>query len=214
MLYSRAGCSRAGSKGPATLPHLSGELFAVLEQEPAKGPAAHGWPDQKWTLDGGMTAAAPDAWLAFEDEARFSMAPAKARTWSRRRITPVICIRGRSRRHISIAALACYRPGHRSRLIYRSRYDDGDDEALRPAARRQHQEADGPYRHQDRPCRSRSGLPSDRTRGARSARLEQAAGTGSLSRIPVPSGRVVGHAAGRGKFETHWSRCWLRYWSH
>ncbi|WP_414167516.1 hypothetical protein ACMATS_08475 [Streptoverticillium reticulum] len=129
MLYSRTGCSRAGSKGPATLPHLSGELFAVLEQEPAKGPAAHGWPDQKWTLDGGMTAAAPDAWLAFEDEARFSMAPAKARTWSRRRITPVICIRGRSRRHISIAAL-------------------------------------------------------------------------------------VGHAAGRGKFETHWSRCWLRYWSH
>ncbi|MEU6325369.1 winged helix-turn-helix domain-containing protein [Streptomyces sp. NPDC047009] len=26
------------------------ELFAVLEQELAKGPVAHGWPDQTWTL--------------------------------------------------------------------------------------------------------------------------------------------------------------------
>jgi hypothetical protein len=26
------------------------ELFAVLERELAKGPVAHGWPDQTWTL--------------------------------------------------------------------------------------------------------------------------------------------------------------------
>ncbi|GHF40081.1 endonuclease [Streptomyces morookaense] len=73
-----------------------------------------------------MTAAALGAWLVFEDEAGISMTPPKARTWSRRGITPVIRVRGRSRRRISIAALACYRPGHRSRLIYRARYDDGD----------------------------------------------------------------------------------------
>lgn len=36
------------SKGPASLPLLS--EFQVLEHELAKGPAEHGWPDQKWTL--------------------------------------------------------------------------------------------------------------------------------------------------------------------
>jgi hypothetical protein len=34
-------------------------------------------------------------------------------------------VRRRSRRRISIAALTCYKPGHRSRLIYRPRRDDG-----------------------------------------------------------------------------------------
>jgi transposase len=38
------------SGGPASLPLLSDELFAVLEQESAKGPVAHGWSDQTWTL--------------------------------------------------------------------------------------------------------------------------------------------------------------------
>ncbi|GGW87556.1 hypothetical protein GCM10010320_81260 [Streptomyces caelestis] len=32
------------------MPLLSDELFTVLEQELAKGPVAHGWPDQTWTL--------------------------------------------------------------------------------------------------------------------------------------------------------------------
>lgn len=32
------------------MPLLSDELFAALEQELAKGPVAHGWPDQTWTL--------------------------------------------------------------------------------------------------------------------------------------------------------------------
>jgi transposase len=31
-------------------PKLSEALFTVLEQEFAKGPVAHGWPDQTWTL--------------------------------------------------------------------------------------------------------------------------------------------------------------------
>ncbi|NRQ38018.1 IS630 family transposase, partial [Nonomuraea sp. NN258] len=34
-------------------------------------------------------------------------------------------VRGRSCRRISIAALTCDKPGHRSRLIYRPRHDDG-----------------------------------------------------------------------------------------
>ncbi|MEU7688513.1 winged helix-turn-helix domain-containing protein [Streptomyces spectabilis] len=38
------------SAGPASRPALSEALFAALEQELAKGPVAHGWPDQTWTL--------------------------------------------------------------------------------------------------------------------------------------------------------------------
>ena len=38
------------SKGPVSRPVLSDELFAVLEQELEKGPLAHGWEDQTWTL--------------------------------------------------------------------------------------------------------------------------------------------------------------------
>ncbi|WP_413759278.1 transposase [Streptomyces sp. MMBL 11-3] len=53
------------------------------------------------------------------------MTPPTARTWARRGHTPVIRVRGRSRRRISVAALACYKPGERSRLIYRPRRDDG-----------------------------------------------------------------------------------------
>ncbi|MFE3221895.1 winged helix-turn-helix domain-containing protein [Streptomyces antimycoticus] len=48
--WSQGGPRALASKGPASLPLLSDELFAVLEQEPAKGPVAHGWPDQTWTL--------------------------------------------------------------------------------------------------------------------------------------------------------------------
>ena len=66
-----------------------------------------------------------DAWIVFEDESGFSMTPPIARTWARRGRTPVIRVRGRSRRRISIAALACYKPRERSRLIYRPRCDDG-----------------------------------------------------------------------------------------
>ncbi|WP_258528179.1 transposase [Streptomyces sp. NBRC 110611] len=49
------------------------------------------------------------------------MTPPHARTWSRRGHTPVIRVRGRSYRRISVAAMACYRPGERSRPIYRPR---------------------------------------------------------------------------------------------
>lgn len=75
----------------------------------------------------GRLAAARGAWLVFEDEAGFSMTPPHAKTWSRRGRTPVVKVRGRSRRRISIAALTCYKPGQRSRLIYRPRKDDRRD---------------------------------------------------------------------------------------
>ncbi|WP_420712620.1 IS630 family transposase [Streptomyces sp. PsTaAH-124] len=167
------------SQGPASLPRLSEKQFAQLEAELAKGPVAHGWEDQRWTLarvktvigrrfhltytiqgvrkllirngwscqvparramernddavrlgQGGVAlrgrlAAARGAWLVFEDEAGFSMTPPQAKTWSQRGRTPVVRVRGRSRRRISIAALTCYKPGHRSRLIYRPRRDGG-----------------------------------------------------------------------------------------
>jgi hypothetical protein len=37
----------------------------------------------------------------------------------------VVRVSGRFRRRVSIAALTCYEPGHRSRLIYRPRRADG-----------------------------------------------------------------------------------------
>nr|WP_307037783.1 transposase [Streptomyces canus] len=50
------------------------------------------------------------------------MTPPRARTWGRRGQTPVVRVRGRSRRRISVAAMCCYRPGERPRLIYRPRF--------------------------------------------------------------------------------------------
>lgn len=48
--WESGGTPALESKGPASRPKLSEALFAVLEQELAKGPVAHGWPDQTWTL--------------------------------------------------------------------------------------------------------------------------------------------------------------------
>ncbi|GGZ17753.1 hypothetical protein GCM10010300_72240 [Streptomyces olivaceoviridis] len=48
--WQEGGQAALRSKGPASLPKLSPELFAVLEQELDKGAVAHGWPDQTWTL--------------------------------------------------------------------------------------------------------------------------------------------------------------------
>ncbi|MEU3355192.1 transposase [Streptomyces sp. NPDC037389] len=52
------------------------------------------------------------------------MTPPTARTWARRGHTPVIRVRGRTTRSLSIAALACYKAGERPRLIYRPRHHD------------------------------------------------------------------------------------------
>jgi len=55
------------------------------------------------------------------------MTPPTSRTWSRRGLTPVIRVRGRSRRRLSVAALTCYKPGERPRLIYRPARDRRSD---------------------------------------------------------------------------------------
>ncbi|MFG3399150.1 transposase [Streptomyces parvus] len=62
------------------------------------------------------------------------MTPPQARTWSQR---------GRSRIRIFIAALTCYKPGHRSRLIYRPRRDD-DRRDYRDLLIAAHQQLGGP----------------------------------------------------------------------
>ncbi|MEU2537624.1 winged helix-turn-helix domain-containing protein [Streptomyces iakyrus] len=48
--WSQGGPRALASKGPASLPVVSDDLFAVLERELLKGPVAHGWPDQTWTM--------------------------------------------------------------------------------------------------------------------------------------------------------------------
>jgi putative transposase len=59
------------------------------------------------------------AWICFADEAGHTLRPAKARTWSPRGHTPVVQVTGKGSGRISIAGLVCYKPGIRSRLIYR-----------------------------------------------------------------------------------------------
>ena len=68
---------------------------------------------------GKSTAAALGAWIVFEDETGQSLRPPRSRTWGRHGITPVIRVRGGGSGSVSVAGLACYRPGHRTRLIYR-----------------------------------------------------------------------------------------------
>ncbi len=46
------------------------------------------------------------------------MAPPRARTWSRIGQTPVVRVRVRGSGRVSMAGMACYEPGERSRLIY------------------------------------------------------------------------------------------------
>jgi len=55
------------------------------------------------------------------------MTPPTTRTWARRGHTPIVRVRGRSRRRLSIAALTCYKSGEPSRLIYRPRADTRPD---------------------------------------------------------------------------------------
>ncbi|MCZ2525928.1 transposase [Streptomyces sp. HB2AG] len=49
------------------------------------------------------------------------MTPPTQQTWARRGHTPAVRVRGRSQRRFSIAALACYKQGERSRLVCRPR---------------------------------------------------------------------------------------------
>jgi len=64
-----------------------------------------------------VTARGP--WVIFEDETGTDLRPPRARTWGRRGCIPVVRVRGGSRGKASIAGLVRYRPGSRSRLLYR-----------------------------------------------------------------------------------------------
>ena len=68
---------------------------------------------------GKRSAAALGGWIVFEDETGQSLRPPRSRTWGRRGITPVIRVRAGGSGSVSVAGLACCRPGHRTRLIYR-----------------------------------------------------------------------------------------------
>ncbi|MFJ5118773.1 transposase [Kitasatospora sp. NPDC088548] len=67
---------------------------------------------------GKSIAAGRGAWIVFEDEAGQSMTPPRARTWGRVGRTPVVRVRGSGSGRVSMAGMACYKSGERSRLIY------------------------------------------------------------------------------------------------
>jgi len=48
--WREGGIEGLRSAGPGQVPKLSAQQFAVLEEELGRGPAAHGWEDQRWTL--------------------------------------------------------------------------------------------------------------------------------------------------------------------
>jgi transposase len=80
--------------------------------------AIEAWKKEVWPQ---VTAAAAErgAWLCFEDEAGQGLRPPKGRTWGRAGVTPVVRVPGRGSGRVSVAGLVCYRPGYRSRLVYR-----------------------------------------------------------------------------------------------
>ena len=82
-------------------------------------------------------AAATGAYLCFEDEAGQALRPPKARTWARCGCTPVAVVSGKGSGRVSVAGMACYKPGARSRFFYRIRLHTG-----RKGERRSMSEAD------------------------------------------------------------------------
>jgi putative transposase len=87
--------------------------------------------------EGRRLAAATGAWICFEDEAGQNLRPPKARTWARRGHTPVVAVCGKGSGRLSVAGLACLKPGSRGRLFYRIRVHRG-----RKGERRSMSEAD------------------------------------------------------------------------
>ena len=56
------------------------------------------------------------AFICFEDEAGQGLRPPKGRTWAPRGARPVVRVRGAGGARVSIAGVACYRPGDRPHL--------------------------------------------------------------------------------------------------
>ena len=57
--------------------------------------------------------------ICFEDEAGQGLRPPKGRTWAPRGARPVVKVRGAGGGRVSIAGVACYRPGDRPHLFYK-----------------------------------------------------------------------------------------------
>ncbi|MDQ2874746.1 MAG: transposase [Actinomycetota bacterium] len=87
--------------------------------------------------EGTRLAAATGAYICFEDEAGQNLRPPKARTWAPRGHTPVVAVSGKGSGRVSVAGLACLRPGARGRFFYRMRVHRG-----RKGERRSMSEAD------------------------------------------------------------------------
>jgi putative transposase len=64
-------------------------------------------------------AAGLKAWIVFADQAGQSLRPPKARTWSRRGVTPVLAVSGKGSGRVNLAGMITARTGFRTRLIYR-----------------------------------------------------------------------------------------------
>ncbi|MEW1914671.1 winged helix-turn-helix domain-containing protein [Kitasatospora sp. NPDC085895] len=69
--WREGGTDALRSAGPASVPKLSVVQFAELEAELSKGPAAHGFEDQRWTL----------AWVQAVIGRRFRMRLSIATVW-------------------------------------------------------------------------------------------------------------------------------------
>jgi hypothetical protein len=82
-------------------------------------------------------AAATGAWICFEDEAGQNLRPPRARTWARRGHTPVARVCGKGSGRVSVAGLACMKPGSPGRFFFRLRLHRG-----RKGERRSMSEAD------------------------------------------------------------------------
>jgi putative transposase len=70
--------------------------------------------------EGTRLAALTGAWICFEDEAGQSLRPGRARTWAPRGHTPVVRVSGNAGR-LSVAGMACMKPGRPGRFFYRLR---------------------------------------------------------------------------------------------
>jgi len=86
---------------------------------------------------GTRLAAATGAYVCFEDEAGQILRPPKAPTRAPRGRTTVVRVSGKGSGRVSVAGMACLKPGSRSRLFYRVRVHRG-----RKGERRSMSEAD------------------------------------------------------------------------
>ncbi|MEV0897205.1 transposase [Actinoplanes sp. NPDC049802] len=65
-------------------------------------------------------AARSGAWICFADECGQTLRACKATTWAPKGVTPIVKVTAKGTVRVSVAGLCCYRPGHRSRMIYRT----------------------------------------------------------------------------------------------